>query len=210
MACLMMKLIVGLDGGEQYFLVASMGDENAGRHEVQTREQQLVCGAVCFETIPAKLRECLGQGCYGWLLLKHWRRFLTVKLLECCDWKLDWCRMRIWFWGQVSEFLEQAGQGISNAVAVTGAAEWMNWCWAEINVSLCRNCMMAGESAQRLFRISTSAVLSEWTQVRWWSLCRRWKCHSKKTGNVATGGFPFCMHHLERLYHGEMGWLQVQ
>ncbi len=45
------------------------------------------------------------------------------------------------------------------------AALRMNWCLAKINVSLRRNCMMAGERDRPLFKISMTAVLSEWMSM---------------------------------------------
>ena len=43
----------------------------------------------------------------------------------------------------------------------TWAARMMNWCWAEIRVSL----MMSSDWERPLFRISTAVWLSEWMRI---------------------------------------------
>lgn len=112
-----------------------------------------------------KLRACCGPGCWGWPLVKLWRDLSDDDLIEYWCWKWwYWCGMNIRFWGQGSELLKRKKrQRISYAITVTcmRAAQIRNWCWAEIRVSLRTICVMARERDLPLFRISTTAELSE-------------------------------------------------
>lgn len=83
--------------------------------------------------------------------------FFFLKQRDCYGMSVDSWAKSLHFWNvkwdnESSMLLWSRG---------TWAAQKINWDWGDINVSLCMNCMMAGEQDWPMFMTITTAVL--WT-----------------------------------------------